>query len=309
MFERATVGEWVILVLSAIFALIVAFSKQSDGGGIHFSTIFSVSFIIFLIILYILYWIVTKLYPKSANWGVIGWTLAIIGLSFLLCIMLAVIAAFVFGMAGDTTASAQTGQNTNPTVSASTIAAQATIINSNTPANWGQYANNEDQFIIFKPSDWSAEQLDKSEIFDKSDSDYSLMMEKAVYVFTPNMKGFVIIYGVDATGTLYSIFDDKEKTKISDELYDQIVDGVKKSGSDKVKFTSIVKDSNYYLINGNPARRMTLYMTANGESLSGDWYVIAHGNKYYILGYSAMNGATQSDSSTATTIMQTFATM
>ena len=76
-----------------------------------------------------------------------------------------------------------------------------------------------------------------------------------------------------------------------------------------MKIVSVEKDSNYYMINENPARRMVIHMEANGQSLSGDSYIIAHENAYYIEFYSAMAGATQSDTSIASNIMRTFTTI
>ena len=87
-----------------------------------------------------------------------------------------------------------------------------------------------------------------------------------------------MIYGLDFTGTLYSIYNDPGKTQISDELYNEFVKGIQSIETNQMKVISTVKDSNYYTINGDPARRVTLNTQINGEPLSGDFYLIAHGN-------------------------------
>lgn len=183
-----------------------------------------------------------------------------------------------------------------------------TLIDYTEKSGWVSYTNNNDHFRVYKPSDWMVTEIDKSELPNEGKMDMSLIMDKFVYLYTPNMKGFIMIYGVDYTGTLYSIFDDKEKTQISNDLYDEFVKGIKSSETETIKFTSLVEDSNYYLINGNPARRVTIYSQMNGENLHGDAYLIAKNTRYYILVYSAMAGSTISDESTASSIMRSFTT-
>lgn len=184
------------------------------------------------------------------------------------------------------------------------IAPNPTLINYRGKPGWLQYSNYDDHFSIYKPSDWTVSEIESSEAF----GDSSQYMKKVVYIFAPNLKGFVMIYGVDFSGTLFSIFDDPNKTQISDEFYDEFVKGIKSGETDQMKFVSLEKDSNYYLINGNPARRVKVYSQINGETLNGDFYLIAHENTYYVEGFFGMEGSTQSDVSTATDIMRTFTT-
>jgi hypothetical protein len=89
MFEKTTSGEWAVLGLSVITAIIATLSRPLDSGA------FGITFILSLIILYIIYWVITNvLYPKSQNWGVILWGIAIVGI----LIILAIIAAFMYGL-------------------------------------------------------------------------------------------------------------------------------------------------------------------------------------------------------------------
>ena len=235
-------------------------------------------------------------------------------------IIAAVIAAFVFGMAGSTQKSYETvplvtiptmqtiSYNVvQPTVTFATIPTivpAPTVIKYIGNSGWARYTSYDDHFSIYKPSDWTVSALDASEVYGK-DSQY---MDKVVYINTPNRKGSIMIYGMDFSGTIYSIGNDPGKTQISDEFYDGFVKGIKSGETDQIKFTSLVKDSNHYLINGNPARRVTLYSQIGGETLNGDFYLIAHENSYYVEGYFAMAGSTQSDASTASDIMRTFTT-
>ena len=331
MLKNTSEGEWVVIILSLIAAIFTTFSKPISESGTYIVGSFIGSIIVFLVIFYVVYFIITKLYPKSKDWGIILWFIAIVGISVALIFLLAIIVAFIFGMAGSSPTVTQSSQDITyhnfsethtitpiptltfrPTITpipTLTFIARPTIINSVGETGWVKYSNYKDRFSIYKPSNWEVSELDKSELMDKSDSMYSMMRDDFVYVLSPDSKGFIMIYGVDISGTLYSIFDDKEKTKISDSLYDSFISGIKQGETDTVKISSLQKDYNYYTINGNPARRVTVYMTMNGQPLSGDWYIIAHENIYYILGYAAMDGSTQVDSSAASNIMRTFATI
>ena len=99
-----------IVLLSFIFA---TFTSLANGSGSYSVTWFIEIFVFSLIILYIIYWLISWLYPKSENWGIVIWILVIMGI----LILLAVLAAFIFGMIGgfpyDETS---TQQSTNPQV-------------------------------------------------------------------------------------------------------------------------------------------------------------------------------------------------
>jgi hypothetical protein len=185
-------------------------------------------------------------------------------------------------------------------------------INSVGQSSWIKYTNYDDHFSIYKPSDWIVNEIDKAKIPSNGEIDPSLIMDKFVYVYTPNFKGFILIYGVDFSNTLYSLYNDPGKTQISDELYDSFVKGAEStsfsSGNNQVTLSNVEKDSNYYLINGNPARHAKFDVKMNGQPLSTDCYLIANKNSYYVLWYLAMVGSTQSDSSTASNIMRSFTT-
>jgi len=190
--------------------------------------------------------------------------------------------------------------------SVQTYTVKSVNIDSTGKSNWVKYTNYEDRFSIYKPWDWEVEAIDRSGVSYDGGVTEPLMMDETVFIYTPNLKGFIMIYGMDFSGTLFSLFEDPEKTQISDEFYDSFVQGIKSGETEQMKFTSFVKDSNYYLINENPARRVTVYSQIGEETLHGDAYIIAHENSYYVEMYFAMVGSTQYDATTASTIMQTF---
>lgn len=196
----------------------------------------------------------------------------------------------------------------NDTSPIPTIVPKPTLINSIGNSGWVHYTNNEDHFSIYKPSEWTVKELPKSQIPNDNKLNMSMIMDKFVYIYTPNMKGFIMIYGIDASGTQYSLFSDPDKTLISNKLYEQFIDDIKLGfkNYNQMNYNALVKELNYYLINGNPARHATVKTQVNGQSLNSDFYMIAHENTYYIEGYFAMNGSTQSDASTASDILHTF---
>jgi len=105
--EKQNTGNWVVAGLAAVIALILVFSNIFAGStSLNNSSIFSIIlgyliiYAIIAVILFVIYWIITKVYPKSENWGVVSWTIAILGIPILLTIVLSIIAAFIFGMAG-----------------------------------------------------------------------------------------------------------------------------------------------------------------------------------------------------------------
>ncbi len=94
--NETTIGEWVVLALSLIYAFIATFSGSTNGSIANTLGVFIGSLILSLIVLYIIYWIIGKLSPGSKNWGFIVWILAMIGIP----VVLIIVAAFIFGMAG-----------------------------------------------------------------------------------------------------------------------------------------------------------------------------------------------------------------
>jgi len=239
---------------------------------------------------------------------------------FLVMVIAAVIAAFIFGMTAAQYSYGTVPIVTIPTVNyniveptttpqpVQTISSAPIVIDSNGNPGWVRYTSYIDHFSIYKPSDWTVKELSKSQVPNEENLDISLSMDQFVYIFTPNYKGFLMIYGVDYTGTLYSLFNDPGKTRISDAFYEDFIKGLYEgfTPSNPMKLIGVIRDTNYYSVNGYPARKVTLNIQVSGQSMTTDCYVIAHENFYYIESYWAMAGSTQSDASTANGIMRTF---
>jgi hypothetical protein len=141
MFERTTNGEWVVFVLSIIFALITIISTSTEQSGAYFIGAFIGTFILSLIVLYIIYWIITKVYPKSRYWDFIPWILAILGIPFILIF----VAAYVLGMVGSTyniPSTFSTSSYIPVSTTASTIITQSSICNEWSKCGFG-YGNFE----------------------------------------------------------------------------------------------------------------------------------------------------------------------
>jgi len=257
-----------------------------------------------------------KSLPKKH--GILFWIAAIIGIFFVVIIVAAIIAAFVFGMASTVNQNSQlTTIPTVPTIP-TMPPAPSLDVSANVPSNWVQYTNSADGFSIFKPNDWTVNEVTLSEVnsYSAKQTDLTYFLPYGVYIFNPSNTGFVTIYGADYSGTLYSIFNDQSKTQISDDFYNGVISGLEsgeanwesKDGTIQINVTSVERDNTQYIINRNPARRMILNFLVNGHALSGDCYVIAHGDTYYIEFYSAMIKSSKDDASNSVDIMRSLTT-
>jgi FlaG/FlaF family flagellin (archaellin) len=243
--------------------------------------------------------------------GILFWIAVVIGIFIVVIIAAAIVAAFVFGMASSV------NQN-SPIATIAPVTAPSLDVSAKVPSTWIQYTSNSDKFGIFTPNDWTVKEIPVSTAtsYSANKMDTTNFLPNVIYIYSPSDTGFITIYGADFSGTLYSIFSDQSKTQISDEFYDGAINGVEsagtwesKDGTIQMNVTSVERDINQYTINGNPARRMILNFLANGQPLSGDCYIIAHGNTYYIEFYSAMVGSSQEDASNSVGIMQSLTTI
>lgn len=108
MDKKTSVGEWVVISLSIIYVVISTvisiFSKPINESVYFIAGAFILPFfaslIGALILFYIIYLIITKLFPNSKDWGVILWILAIVGIAFVARIILGLVAVFIFGRGG-----------------------------------------------------------------------------------------------------------------------------------------------------------------------------------------------------------------
>jgi hypothetical protein len=243
--------------------------------------------------------------------GILFWIAVVFGIFIILIIGAAIIAAFIFGVASSV------NQNSQLATVSTAPPAQSLDVSANIPSSWIRYTSTVDGFSVFTPNEWMVKEIPISTVNSYVDlkGDTTNFFPNVIYIYNPSMTGFVTIYGADYSGTLYSIFNDQTKTQISDEFYDGVINGVEsagtwesRDGTIQMNVTSVERDITQYTINGNPARRMILNFLANGHPLSGDCYIIAHGNTYYIEFYSSMVGSSQEDASNSVGIMQSFTT-
>lgn len=103
MFEKTSTGEWALISLSLLFAFVRVFSVPNYESGASFLGALIGSFLASLIVLYITYRIILKLYPQSENWSFILWIFPMIGVLFILFVLLLfliIALAFIFGTMG-----------------------------------------------------------------------------------------------------------------------------------------------------------------------------------------------------------------
>jgi ribosomal protein L40E len=233
-------------------------------------------------------------------------------------VVIAVIAAFVSGMAGNTVQ--------NPTIVQytliPTLAPPSLDVSAHVPSDWVPYTDDADGFTIYKPSSWTVKTLTSSQIDSKynsstnAQSNAKLELPDFVYIFNPSLTGFVMITGQDYTSTLYSLYSGQGTNQISDDLYNSWISQLQNMGSFTTikgeittSISSVEPDTHLYVINGNPARRIIMTTDINGKLLTGNCYMIAHGDKYFVEYYGAMTGANQADADNSVGIMQSFTTV
>jgi hypothetical protein len=175
---------------------------------------------------------------------------------------------------------------------------KTTVIQSTGYSNWEPYTNYPDGFKIYKPYDWDVKTLKSRDVLQTS---IITFLDDVVYIYSPNLNGFVMIYGMDASGTAVSMTG---KTQISDTFYTGFISGLSQSNDGYVQ--NVVKDETLYTINGNPARHATMTMYIDNQILKSDVYLISFDNKYFAITYVGASGSTQQDVTTASAIMKTF---
>lgn len=114
-----TIGEAVVVALSVIFGLFLTLAAPNIGSLLNLAIFFLVACIFFFIILYVLYWIIARVYPKSNEWGILPWVIGILGFGIILIILIAVL----FPQPASVTSTAAV-----PTPSPNPIPQQVTII-------------------------------------------------------------------------------------------------------------------------------------------------------------------------------------
>jgi len=178
---------------------------------------------------------------------------------------------------------------------------RTTEIRSTGNSNWESYTNYPDGFRIYKPDDWSVKTLKARDVLTMREI---TLLDDIVYIYAPNYNGFIMIYGMDASGTAASMTG---RTQISDNFYTGFISGLSQSTTSDGGYTkNVARDETLYTINGNPARHATMTMYIDNQPLKSDIYLITFNNNYYAVVYMGTEGATQQDAITGSTIMKTF---
>jgi uncharacterized membrane protein YeaQ/YmgE (transglycosylase-associated protein family) len=175
-----TIGEWIVLILSLIFALFATFSQPINGGIASIFGAFIGSFAILLIILYIVYWLITKLFPKSKYWSIVLWIIAIVGIPVVLIIVAVFIFGVIFGLAG--------------------------TISSLSPSSSGTLATFENPALGYKvqyPDTWTFKTINEQNANYITDTTFS----------SNDGKRGLLIQVVDQSGTVYQMNSLDEWTK------------------------------------------------------------------------------------------------
>ena len=178
---------------------------------------------------------------------------------------------------------------------------KTTVIQSTGNSNWESYTNYPDGFKIYKPYDWDVKTLKAREVLSTGTI---TLLDDVVYIYAPNLNGFIMVYGMDASGTSASMTG---RTQISENFYTGFISGLAQSTTpDGGYTTNVARDETLYTINGNPARHATMTAYIDNQQLKSDVYLITFNNNYYAVTYMALEGATQQDITTASNIMKTF---
>jgi hypothetical protein len=168
-------------------------------------------------------------------------------------------------------------------------------------SNWESYTNYPDGFKIYKPYNWDVKTLKARDVLT---SKAITLLDDIVYIYSPDANGFIMIYGMDASGTTASMVG---RTQISDTFYTGFISGLSQSTTYDGGYTKdVTRDETLYTINGNPARHATMTMYIDNQPLKSDIYLISFDNKYFAVTYMGTSGATQQDATTGSNIMKTF---
>jgi hypothetical protein len=173
---------------------------------------------------------------------------------------------------------------------------------------WDKYTSTEDRFTVETPYNWrirdmnwnSANTLSKGSI--TKDSSY---MDKIIFIYTPDTNGFLIIYGMNSYLNLESAGGVKF---IPDSTYNYYVNAAISGYTNDPDYSNIryVKDTKLYLINGNPARALTIYTELYKDPMTTEVYFIDTDNGHYIVAYVYTDDVNAYYSDSARNIMNSF---
>jgi hypothetical protein len=177
---------------------------------------------------------------------------------------------------------------------------KTTVIQSTGNSDWESYTNYPDGFKIYKPYNWDVKTLKARDVLTIKTI---TLLDDIVYIYSPDSSGFIMIYGMDASGTAASMTG---RTEIAENFYTGFISGLSQSTTTNGYTTNVARDNTIYTINGNPARHATMTAYIDNQKLQSDVYLISFDNKYFAVTYMGTEGATQQDATTGSSIMRTF---
>jgi hypothetical protein len=183
--------------------------------------------------------------------------------------------------------------------------AKPMIISSTGKSGWKPYINYNDDIRVYRPADWEVTTIKSSTL------NYELptgkILEDVIYIRNPSDTGFVMIYGMDFSGTISGTF--MKEGEIDNDYYEALINGLV-SDDEKAVCTveNIQRDENYYLINNIPARKVSFDLTYKGssEKLRSDAFLFMKEKKAYMTWYVSLKQSSASDVETAGIIMRSF---
>ena len=252
-FKRTTPGEWVVVAISVLIALLAGFAKPPAGGILVSLMVSVICFFIILIPLYVLYALIAWLYPKSTTeWGVILWLVVIVGFSVVILILVALFAGFLLGIAVSSPATvekteiSQVPAAVSGTSAPSTLAAQE--IARSSVEGWNRYTVPNTRLGIYLPKDWKV----STQTVTSSGREATVLAG-----YSPDLTTGVMVMAVDVSGVIggQMMLDMiQSQGYIGDDMYGSLIKGME-TGSSGTPPANMARDPNHYLMSGQPARK------------------------------------------------------
>ncbi len=174
MFEKMTVGEWAVLCLSLILTFCRIFLNPIYDSGPGFLGALAGSFISSLIIFYIIYRIILKVYPKSEHWGVIFWSLAMFAIPIIIILLFVAIAAFFFGIMGTFTTSSSNQLTDTTTIMPTTAVPVAKFITGDVVA---KTSTQTDPLWLILSYDKETDEYERTQIYKNADGSWGYRLD------------------------------------------------------------------------------------------------------------------------------------
>lgn len=194
---------------------------------------------------------VKKTSDHSLNKGLL--IIAILCVLFVVVLIVAaVIAAFVFGMAGSSTAPVQTTEISQlpvPVYSSATLAPSVQALPRPIVQGWNRYTIPQTRVGIYMPKDWTT----TSKAMSFGGKEYTILIS-----YSPDATTAVGAFSMDVTGIIggqASLEKILNQGYIDSDMYQGLITGLT-SGSTSSPVINVIQDPHYYSISGYPARKV-----------------------------------------------------